>query len=334
MTQAIRRVLDLEGRVVAEGVALHRNQLLELWRFMLLGRELDEAILRLQAEGKVGPYPSARGAEACAVGVAAAMKPSDWLFPSWRMAAAALVRDVDLKSLLDNALGNGRDPALGRQGPGSLGRREELLVPVSAPVGTQIVQAVGLAHAARLRGDAATAVALFGARAFESGDYHTALNFAGVLGAPVIFVAFGDESLAATGEGYGIEAVEVDGQDVLAIHAAVSEALDEARAGRGPKLIAAVAPEGDDGLLRLRRHLETSGALAPELAAEMEAEARHELRAALDDALRVAAPEASSLFADVTAKPAPILAWESEAIARFGAEYGGEDDPEAENILG
>ncbi|MCB9831790.1 MAG: thiamine pyrophosphate-dependent dehydrogenase E1 component subunit alpha [Planctomycetes bacterium] len=329
----VRRILGEDGSLLGDAVDLHRNQLLEFWRFMLLGRELDRMLEELRGSGRIGPYVGSAGTEACAVGVAAALKPRDWLFPSWRMTAAALVRDVELDALVNNALGNERDRARGRQGPGGLGFRDELVAPISAPVGTQIAQAVGAAHAARLRGDGAVAVALFGAAASESADYHSGLNFAGVLRAPVVFVALGDQDLGASATGYGLASSLVDGDDVLAVFAATREALERARNGEGATLISAIGGHEGRGLDRLGRHLVGSGALADDLAAQIEAEARHELRAALDRALTAGQPEGASLFADVTATPGPALAWQRDALMRFGAEYGGAEDPEAGNIL-
>lgn len=337
----VRRVLGEDGAHLDPSVSLSRGELLRLHRWMLLSRELDERMVVLQRQGRIGFFVGAIGEEATIVGAAAALEPRDWLFPCYREHAAALMRGLPLATFVANLLGNAGDLARGRQMPCHETWREGRYASVSAPLGTQLPQAVGAAWAARLRGDDVVALAWFGDGATSTSDFHAALTFAGARRSPVIFACRNNgwaistpreaqtaaETIAQKAVAYGIRGERVDGNDLLAVHDATRRARERAAAGEGPTLLelvtyrleahttsddprryrpeALVAPwRARDPLLRLERHLARLG-FADDAAL---AAAREEVRAELRDAIAEAealAPKApvESLFEDVYASP-------------------------------
>ena len=230
---------DLAAR--PEGPALLR----ELYRRLVAGRRYNQQATTLTKQGRLAVYPASTGQEACQIAAATALRPTDWLFPSYRDTLAVVSRGVDPLAVLTLLRGNahsGYDPY------------EHRVAPLSTPLATQAPHAVGLAHAARLRGDSTVALALVGDGGTSEGDFHEALNFAGVLNAPVVFlvqnngyaisVPLAKQSAAPTlahkAVGYGIHGRLVDGNDAVAMHSVLSDAVEHARSGRGPVLVEAV----------------------------------------------------------------------------------------------
>ncbi|WP_460855126.1 thiamine pyrophosphate-dependent enzyme [Nocardiopsis coralliicola] len=214
---------------------------------MLAARRIDERAIALQRQGTFPAYVSLRGQEAAQVGCALAMDAErDFAFPTYREMAVALALGVDMPGYMAShrALWHGGlyDAAAAR------------FAPVNAVVGGPVPHAVGWAVAEQLRGGTGAAVAFFGDGASSQGDVHEAMNFAGVYGAPVVFFCQNNRwalsvpngrqvaggSVAARAAGYGMPGAAVDGDDPAAVHAAVSEALERARAGGGPTLIEAL----------------------------------------------------------------------------------------------
>lgn len=219
--------------------------MVEIYRAMVLARRFDGQAGALAKQGVLTVYPSALGQEACQVGAVLAMAPQDWLFPTYRDAMAMVTRGIDPVEVLTPQRGDwhcGHDPYRHRTAP------------QSTPLATQLPHAVGLAMAARMRGDDLAALAFCGDGATSEGDFHEALNFAGVYQAPVVFlvqnnqyaisVPFREQTRAAAladrAVGYGLPGHRIDGNDVLAVLRSVADALDLARAGGGPSLIEAV----------------------------------------------------------------------------------------------
>ncbi|HXF72393.1 MAG TPA: pyruvate dehydrogenase (acetyl-transferring) E1 component subunit alpha [Actinomycetota bacterium] len=240
------RLVGPDGTPVGDvDVGLSPDQLRELLRLMVLARRLDEECLALQRQGELTVYPPHRGQEAAQVGSAYALGPEDFVFPSFRELAAALVRGVDPVAYLEYHRGTWHggpyDPLASR------------FAPICVPVATQLCHAVGWALGARLDGRPACALAYFGDGASSEGDFHEACNLAGVWRAPVVFLcqnngwAISVPARAQTAgeiwrraEGYGFPGLRVDGNDVLAVYLATREALERARAGEGPTLIEAM----------------------------------------------------------------------------------------------
>jgi pyruvate dehydrogenase E1 component alpha subunit len=309
--------------------------LLDLYRRLVAGRRYNEQATTLTKQGRLAVYPSSTGQEACQVAAATVLAPTDWLFPSYRDTLAVVSRGVPPVEALTLLRGNahsGYDPY------------RYCTAPLSTPLATQAPHAVGLAHAARLRGESTVALALVGDGGTSEGDFHEALNFAGVLNAPVVFlvqnngyaisVPLAKQSAAPTlahkAVGYGIRGRLVDGNDAAAVHSVLAEAVEHARAGLGPVLVEAVTYRLDahtnaDDAGRYRTPDETECWRAHDPVLLME----HHLRdmGLLDDAGIRAAKEAAealaermraefhtdpeldpmSLFAHVYAEPTPQL---------------------------
>lgn len=220
------------------------NRLLTAYTSLVVGRRVNEQASALVRQGQLAVYPSSHGQEACQTGAALVLGENDWLFPTYRDTAAVVARGVDPVEVLTLLKGNwhaGYDPYAHK------------VAPQATPLATQLLHAVGVAHAARLRGEETVAMALTGDGATSEGDFHEALNFAAVFRAPVVFFVQNNEyaisvplakqsvapSLAHKGIGYGINGERVDGNDVAAVLAVLDRAVAAARAGEGPQLVEA-----------------------------------------------------------------------------------------------
>jgi pyruvate dehydrogenase E1 component alpha subunit len=239
-------ILDSEGQLdAALDPDIPAEQLQELYRFMVLGRRLDERMLRLQRQGRIGTFAPLKGQEASQIGAVFALRRTDWMVPSFRETAAMIWRGWPIENLLLFFAGyvEGGGPAPGQRD-----------LPVTIPVATQIPHAVGLAYAAQYRGDDVVVMVFFGDGATSEGDFHEAMNFAGVWHVPVVFVCQNNQwaisvplkkqthsrTIAQKALAYGMPGIQVDGNDVLAVYAASREAVERARAGGGPTLIECV----------------------------------------------------------------------------------------------
>jgi len=246
-TAAPRYLIDAEGRPnPADSAELPDAEvLLELFRLMSLGRRFDSQATALTKQGRLAVYPSARGQEACQVGVVAAMAERDWLFPTYRDTMSLVSRGINPVEALTLLRGDwhcGYDPYLHRTAP------------QCTPLATNTLHGVGLAHAAKLAGEDTVAVVLLGDGATSEGDTHEALNIAAVWQAPVVFLVQNNgyaisvplskqthaPTLAHKGVGYGMPGVLIDGNDAAMVHVAMTEAIERARAGGGPTLIEAL----------------------------------------------------------------------------------------------
>lgn len=204
------------------------------------GRRFNEQATALTKQGRLAVYPSSRGQEACQVAAALALREDDWLFPSYRDTLAAVARGLDpveVLSLLRGDWHHGYDA------------RATRVAPLCTPLATQLPHAVGLAHAARLKGDPVAALALVGDGGTSEGDFHEALNFAAVWQAPVVFLVQNNgfaisvplakqtaaPSLAHKAVGYGVPGRLVDGNDAAAVHEVLTGALEHARAAWDPR---------------------------------------------------------------------------------------------------
>ncbi|MGW8328262.1 pyruvate dehydrogenase (acetyl-transferring) E1 component subunit alpha [Streptomyces sp. NPDC055897] len=232
-------------RVLGTGAELDRALMLKLYAELVRGRRFNAQATALTKQGRLAVYPSSTGQEACEVAAALALEERDWLFPSYRDTLAAIARGLDPVQALTLLRGDwhtGYDP------------REHRIAPLCTPLATQLPHAVGLAHAARLKGDDVVALALVGDGGTSEGDFHEALNFAAVWQAPVVFLVQNNgfaisvplakqtaaPSLAHKAVGYGMPGRLVDGNDAPAVHQVLSEAVGRARRGGGPTLIEAV----------------------------------------------------------------------------------------------
>jgi pyruvate dehydrogenase E1 component alpha subunit len=240
------QILDAEGHLDRDlEPDIPPDSLRLLYRTMVLARQLDLRMLSLQRQGRMGTFAPLMGQEAAQVGSAFALEPTDWLVPSFREAAAYMMRGLRLKDIL--LLFMGREE-------GNIIPKDRRDLPVTIPVASQLPHAVGLAMAAKIRHDPCAVLTYFGDGATSEGDFHEACNFAGVFQAPVVFLCQNNHyaisvprerqtharTLAQKALAYGFDGMQVDGNDLLAVYVATHDALTRAKEGKGPTLIECV----------------------------------------------------------------------------------------------
>jgi 2-oxoisovalerate dehydrogenase E1 component alpha subunit len=311
------------------------DRLVWLYETMVVTRELDEEFVNLQRQGQLALFPSCRGQEAAQVGCAAALRDSDWLFPQYRELGSFVVRGIEPEGIGLMWRGTWH---------GGLGFLERAVAPMSIPVGTHALHAVGAALASALLGDDGVAVAFVGDGATSVGDVHEALNMAAVQQAPCLFYVQNNQwaisvpledqmrapSIAHRAIGYGMPGVRVDGNDVLACLSVVAEAAQRARDGGGPTLIEAVTYrlgphttsddparyrsdaevavwEALDPIPRFRAYLERLGIWDPSIAEAATARAQSLRRALRDGVFDAPDPDPAELFEHTFASPTPAL---------------------------
>ena len=340
------RVLREDGTLdPAQDPRFPEEIVLGLYRQMVSVRRLDERLVVLQREGRIGFHIGSYGEEAAILGAAGALRPTDWIFPSSRELGAALWRGMPIASYVHHMFGNTHDPVKGRQTPDHYTARRERVASISSPTGTQIVHAVGLAWAAKSRQDNIASLVYFGDGATSSEGFHNGMNFAGVFKAPTIFFcrnngwALGlpverqtaSATLAIKGIAYGVAFVRVDGTDLFAVLKVTRDALVRALAGDGPTLIEAVIPETvravpaanalddapaqtaslpaqHDPIARVRRFLQHSPSLwSDALQRDLEAKIEGELTEAIREAELAPPPALETMFDDVFANVPPHL---------------------------
>ncbi len=236
------QILDKDGKVDEElEPDLDDDTLLEMYRDLIYARKFDRKAFKLQRRGDSGTYAPHKGQEACQIGPAYAMDEEDWMVPSFREGAIALARGVEPSKLIRYFMGDEYGNTV----------EESHNMPVSIPVGSQILHATGLGIGSNILGDNQAVITYFGDGATSQGDFHGALNFAGVYNAPVVFFNQNNQyaisvprekqtksdTLAQKAHAYGFNGLQVDGNDILATYVATKEALEKARNGKGPTLI-------------------------------------------------------------------------------------------------
>lgn len=284
------QIMDEEGRIdekYAKDV-LSDDQMLFAYEQMTVCRALDEVAFKLQRSGRMGTYPQNKGQEAAACGMGmAARKGSDWLVPCYRENLALNMHGLPYHYVLLHWMGDER----GNKIPEGVH-----VNPIAIPIGTQMLHATGIAWAFKLRKEPRVAVTFFGDGATSEGDFHEAMNFASVLQAPVVFfcqnnqwaisvpreIQMNSATVAQKALAYDMPTIQVDGNDVMAVHKAAKDAVERARAGGGPSFIEAVTYRlgdhttaddarryrdageveawlGRDPLVRTRKYLERKG---------------------------------------------------------------------------
>ncbi len=250
------------------------ERLRELYEALVFPRLIEEKMLRLLRQGRLSKWFSGIGQEAIAVGVTAALNPTDWILPMHRNLGVFTGRGLDLLALLRQLMGKDGGYSKGRERSFHFGVKEARIVGMISHLGAMLPVACGLALAARLRGSGAVAAAFTGDGATSEGDFHEALNLAAVWRLPVIFVIenngyglstpvseqFACGRLSDRALGYGMPGETLDGNDLLAVVNGVSRAAERARKGEGPTLLEFLT-------FRMRGHEEASGTayVPPEL---------------------------------------------------------------------
>jgi pyruvate dehydrogenase E1 component alpha subunit/2-oxoisovalerate dehydrogenase E1 component alpha subunit len=318
--------------------------LLHLYETMVRVREFDRRMLVLQRQGRIGFYGPILGQEAATVGSVAALEERDWVVPALREGAAAIMRGLPLHIAIAQLIGNSLDRCKGRQMPCHYTFREGNYHAMSSVIGTQITHAVGAAMAARIRGEDAVIAGYLGDGATSSNDFHAGMNFAAVYRAPVVLICqnnqwaisvpisqqMASETIAIKACAYGMPAVRVDGNDVLAVYAATREAVERARRGEGPTFLELVTYrrlghsssddpsryrdeaevavwERRDPVERLRRHLDARGLWNADLETALQDRIAGEVNEAIRQAEAASPPERQSLVTDVFAELTPQL---------------------------
>lgn len=244
----IASMLDADGALTPEGeqaANVSDETLRDLYRWMVICRRLDQEGLNLQRQGELGLWGPFAGHEADQVGAAMAMASTDWIFPYYRDFGMAICRGIDPGKALTIFRGLNH---------GAWNPYEYRFGPFVIPVGSQIPHAVGYAMGCKLDHEQTAVLVGFGEGATSTGDWHEAMNFAGVFQAPVIFFCENNQwaisvpirqqaagRIADRAAGYGFPGVRVDGTDVLAVYAVVRAAAERARRGEGPYLIEALS---------------------------------------------------------------------------------------------
>src|SRR5690349_20864846 len=303
---------------------------------MLQVRLVDDRMMKLQRQGRLGFAMSSLGEEATHFGAAYTLRDSDWIFPSYREPGVFFWRGYTLKDYVNQLHGNAEDPIKGRQMPVHHSAKWLNIVSISSPVGTQIPQAAGLAMAARISKKDDCAVAFFGEGTASTGQFHVGLNFAGVFKAPCIFFCRNNgwaistpgskqtaaKSIAIKALAYGMPGIRVDGNDLLAVIAVMQDAVARARAGEGPTLIEGVTYrrgghsssddpnvyrdpaevtqwESNDPLERWRRYLVKRGLWTQAIHDQYAKEITEEFTEALKHAEAQPAPQLDTIFDEV-----------------------------------
>jgi pyruvate dehydrogenase E1 component alpha subunit len=328
---AHRSVIDEEREL--DGIG--EQELLDIYRSMVLLRTYDERSLVYHRQGRIGTYAIFWNHEAMQAGSVYALADEDWIFPSYRESAIGLLRGIPPATILHWWRGH---PA------GWWNPADYNVASICVPIGTHVPHAVGLAWGKKLKGERGCAIAYFGDGATSEGAFHEGANFAAVMQAPAILFCNNNqwaistpisaqthaETLADKAVGYGMPGVRVDGGDVLAVYEATREAVDRARNGGGPTFIEALsyraAPHAtaddprayidmarveeekkNECLGRYERYLRKLGVLGEELEAEIKVEAAEAMRAGIAAAEAEPEPDPELLFENAYVDPPPNM---------------------------
>lgn len=336
----IVRVLREDGSLdPAHDPKLEIDEVVHLYRHMVETRIIDERLVTLQRQGRIGFHIGSLGEEAAIIGSAFAMRQQDWLFPCYREFGAALLRGFKLQRFIDNMFGNANDPVKGRQMPDHYTCKEAHWGSISSPIGTQMTQAVGFAWGAKIQKKSLAALVYFGDGSTSSSEFHNAMNFAGVFKTPTVFFCRNNgwaisvpverqtasRTFAEKGIAYGVPGVRVDGNDLFAVIAVTRDAIRRCEAGDGPTLIEALTyrmgghstsddpnryraadelkPWVDrDPIERIRRYLEQHKAWDDNLEEALREDVDKRFREAVNAAEQTEPPSLASMFEDVYEK--------------------------------
>jgi pyruvate dehydrogenase E1 component alpha subunit len=341
------QILDPSGELLAES-PLDLDRIVDLYRAMVGARTYDRKCSAMQRQGRLATYAQFEGQEAAQIGSAATLEPRDWMVGTYRDAAAMWHHGFPWVNLI-----------LGRTGDERGGHAPEgvNVLPPSITVGAHMIHAVGIAWAAQIRGEDSVAMTYFGDGATSEGDFHEAMNFAGVYRVPTVFVCQNNgwaismpreqqtasATIAQKADAYGMHGVVVDGNDVLAVHAVSAEAVARARSGEGATLIEAltyrIGPHttADDAgryrdddhvagwrerdpLERVRRYLERHGRWSAEWQHEVEESEAAVIESAVDEAEALAPFDEAGIFAGMFAElTAPLFEQRGRAARGAGS---------------
>jgi pyruvate dehydrogenase E1 component alpha subunit len=325
------RLLDASGRLLA-GTAMTDAATLEAFEWMLLTRTFDEKATSLQRQGRFGTFSSVRGQEASVVGAASALDPArDWIAPQYRELPAILRHGMPLENFALYFMGHPR---------GCVIPEDVNILPIQISLAAQLPQAVGVAWGLKQKGLDGVVTTFFGDGASSEGDFHESLNLAGVTKAPVIFFLQNNgwaistprakqtaaRTFADRAAGYGVHGAYVDGNDLFAVNAVMTEAVERARAGEGPTLVESLtwragahntaddptkyvsesdheAWAGTDPIERVEAYLRSKGVMDDDSFAAIAERCAGEVDRALGVAQSTKAPGPEAIFDHVYAEP-------------------------------
>ncbi|MBI2545497.1 MAG: pyruvate dehydrogenase (acetyl-transferring) E1 component subunit alpha [Candidatus Aenigmarchaeota archaeon] len=243
----IFQIINEDGKIVntRDMPRLKKEDFKKMYELMVLSRVFDDTAIALQREGRMLTYASLNGQEASQVGSAFASESKDWFVPTYREHGVFITKGFPLDVLYLYWAGDER---------GMVIPKDMNALPVSIPIGTQVPHAVGIAWAQKLQEKDAVVLSYFGDGATSKGDFHEGINFAGVFNVPCVFICQNNqwaisvprakqtaaETIAQKAIAYGIPGIRVDGNDVVAVYKIVKDAIERARAGKGPTLIECV----------------------------------------------------------------------------------------------
>lgn len=318
---------------------------------MIQVRLFEDRCMKLQRQGRIGFYIGAYGQEASHVASGYAFAERDWFMPAYRQIGIAFLRGVRIADLVNQLFGNAEDIIRGAQMPCHYALRDQHFGSISSPIATQLPHAVGFAMAAAYKKDDIVVGTYLGDGGTSEGEFHVAMNFAGVYKAPVVFIVENNqwaiscpadeqtasENFAIKAKAYGFEGLLVDGNDPLAVYVATKQAVEKARAGGGPTLIEnhtyrlfAHSSSDDAGryqseelynkaleldpMIRYRKYLEDRGVWTQAWEDELSEAFRKELSGAIARAEDIPRPDPETLFDHVFAERTPTLQAQWDAL--------------------
>lgn len=337
------QILDEQG-VLDEKLArgadgkplLSDEEVSELYQYLIRCRHLDEVAFKLQRSGRMGTYPQNKGQEAAAIGSGyAAKRGEDWLVPCYRENAALWMHGLPMHYVFLHWMGDER----GNKIPEGVCQN-----PLCIPIGTQMLHAVGIAWAFKMRKEARVAITYFGDGATSEGDFHEAMNFASTFQVPCVFFCQNNhwaisvpretqtasETIAQKAIAYGMPTVQVDGNDLFGVYKVSKEAIERARGGGGPSFIEAVTYRlGDhttaddarryrdaaeveswqarDPAIRLKKYLENKGVWNEEKQRELDQAAKENAAKVVEAAFGIDKPSMDDIFDYIYATLTPEL---------------------------
>jgi pyruvate dehydrogenase E1 component alpha subunit len=340
----LRSVIGIDGDAGRRPDGLGDDELLAIHRSLVLLRTYDERSVVYHSQGRIGTYAIFRGHEAIQAGLVHALEDRDWVFPSYRESAIGLLRGLPAATILQWWRGH----------PSGWWNPEEINVAsLCVPIASQVPHAAGMAWGLKLKGSDAVAAAIFGDGATSEGAFHEGANIAAVVKAPLVLLCNNNqwaistplsaqtaaERLADKAIGYGMPAIRVDGNDVLAVYEAVRESVARARAGEGPTFVEAVtyraAPHAtaDDPSIYIdaerveeererdcvnayESYLRDLGLLDDERAEAVRQEARATMRAGIEAAEAEAPADPELVFSHAYVEPPAELARDLDELRR------------------
>lgn len=247
INKKIFQIIDNEGKVINKKFMpeIDSDELVKAYKDMLFARTADQMIVSYQRQGRIFTYPPNYGQEAISGAVAHVMRKQDWLVPAFREMGAYLAKGASLKEIFLYFMG---------YEDGVNFKNAENFLPYAVPIASQLVHAAGIGYEINYRKKDQVVFTFVGDGGTSEGDFHEALNFAGVWKAPVVFIVQNNQygistpfkvqtasdGIAIKSYAYGIKGIQVDGNDFFAMYAAVKESFEHARSGNGPVLIEAV----------------------------------------------------------------------------------------------